>query len=210
MRKNIIQSGNKNSVGETVIQNDWFNGTIPANVQLGQNVFIDSSFGFSVFNSKHPDAMKMGFAAASYNLTVFATSKNGQIEIGDYSIVNGCNIICSQKIHIGKYVMIAWGTVIYDNYLSADLHKEERMNVLIKNANLDNREMPFSRASPVFIEDNVWIGFDAVIKPGTTIGRGSVIGSKAVISGKIKPYSVVVGNPGRIIKTLNPTDKDIL
>ncbi|MBT6837373.1 MAG: hypothetical protein HOA61_15155, partial [Bacteroidetes bacterium] len=83
MRKNIIQSGNKNSVGETVIQNDWFNGTIPANVQLGQNVFIDSSFGFSVFNSKHPDAMKMGFAAASYNLTVFATSKNGQIEIGD-------------------------------------------------------------------------------------------------------------------------------
>ena len=70
--------------------------------------------------------------------------------------------------------------------------------------------MPFSGSSAIIIEDNVWIGFDAIVKPGTTIGRGSVIGSKSVVSGDIPPYSVVVGNPGRIVKMLKPTDKEFL
>ena len=70
------------------------------------------------------------------------------------------------------------------------------------------RELPFSNSSPVHIEDNVWVGFDAIILPGTTIGRGSVIGSKSVVSGIIPEYSVVVGNPAKVIRQLEPTDKN--
>ena len=175
---------------------------------MGEDVYIDSSFGFAAFNSKNRVAMQMGFASSSYDRSTFVTADNGIIEIGDYSIINGCTIICTEKISIGDYVMVAWGAVIYDNHLASDLDSKERAKIISTQAMLENREMPFSGSSPITIEDNVWVGFDAIVKPGTTIGRGSIIGSKSVVSGNIPPYSVVVGNPGRVIKKIEPTDKN--
>lgn len=52
----------------------------------------------------------------------------------------------------------------------------------------------------IIIEDDVWIGQGAIILSGVTIGRGSVIGAGAVVAKDIPPYSIVVGNPGKVIK----------
>lgn len=54
---------------------------------------------------------------------------------------------------------------------------------------------------PVIIEDNVWIGARVCILPGVTIGEGSVIGACAVVPKSVPPYSVVIGNPARVVKT---------
>jgi maltose O-acetyltransferase len=54
----------------------------------------------------------------------------------------------------------------------------------------------------VIIEDNVWIGARVIILPGVTIGKGSTIGAGAVVSKNIPPYSVAVGNPARVVKSL--------
>ena len=208
MRKNLIQTGEKNEKDKVTIPYDWFRGSIPSNVQIGENSYIDTTFGFAAFNSRNPKAMIMGYASSCYDRATFITSGKGKIGIGNYSIINGCTLICSNQIIIGNYVMLAWGSVIYDNFLGSELSEKERAGLLIKNSNSELREMPFSSSSPVFIADNVWIGFDAIIKPGTTIGRGSVIGSKSVVSGIIPEYSVVVGNPARVIRKLEPNDKN--
>lgn len=51
------------------------------------------------------------------------------------------------------------------------------------------------------IEDDVWIGHSAIIAPSVrTIGRGSIIGAGAVVTKDIKPYSIVGGNPARLIR----------
>lgn len=52
----------------------------------------------------------------------------------------------------------------------------------------------------VVIEDDVWVGGGATILSGVTIGRGSVIGGAAVVVKDVPPYSVVVGNPARVVK----------
>ena len=52
----------------------------------------------------------------------------------------------------------------------------------------------------VNIEDDVWIGANAIILPGVTIGKGSVIGAGAVVTRDIPPYSIAVGVPAKIIK----------
>ncbi|MDH6235811.1 acyltransferase [Cryobacterium sp. CG_9.6] len=52
----------------------------------------------------------------------------------------------------------------------------------------------------VHIEDDVWVGGGATILHGVTIGRGSVIGAAAVVSRSVPPYSVVVGNPGVVVR----------
>ena len=66
--------------------------------------------------------------------------------------------------------------------------------------------MEFIKPQKVLIEENVWIGFEAVILPGVTIGRGSIIGAKTIVDQDVPPYSVVVGNPARVVKQLEATD----
>jgi acetyltransferase-like isoleucine patch superfamily enzyme len=52
----------------------------------------------------------------------------------------------------------------------------------------------------------VWIGFDACVLPGVTIGEGSVVGAKSVVNENVPPYTVVAGNPARVIRQLDRND----
>jgi virginiamycin A acetyltransferase len=50
------------------------------------------------------------------------------------------------------------------------------------------------------IGNDVWIGREAVIMPGVTVGDGAIIGTRAQVARDVPPYAIVVGNPGRIVK----------
>lgn len=56
---------------------------------------------------------------------------------------------------------------------------------------------------PVVIEDDVWISAHAVIMPGVTIGKGSVVGAGCVVTHDVAPLAIVVGVPGRKINERN-------
>ena len=53
----------------------------------------------------------------------------------------------------------------------------------------------------VVIEDNVWIGSQSVILPGSFIGEGTVVSSGSIVSGNFPKNSVLMGNPARVIKS---------
>lgn len=58
----------------------------------------------------------------------------------------------------------------------------------------------FVQGSTIVIENDVWIGHRAYIRPGVTIGTGAIIGAYAVVTRDVPPYAVVVGNPGRVVR----------
>lgn len=60
---------------------------------------------------------------------------------------------------------------------------------------------------PITVEDNVWIGGGAIILPGVRIGENSVIGGGAVVTRDIPASSVAVGNPAKVIKTLDANER---
>jgi lipopolysaccharide O-acetyltransferase len=60
------------------------------------------------------------------------------------------------------------------------------------------------RVAPVVIEDEVWIGEGAAILKGVRVGKRSVVGANAVVTRNVPAYSVVGGNPARVIKSFNP------
>jgi tetrahydrodipicolinate N-acetyltransferase len=62
-------------------------------------------------------------------------------------------------------------------------------------------------ATPVIVEDNVLIGANAVVLEGVRIGKGSVIGAGSIVVKDVPPNSVVVGSPGRVIKTIDDQTK---
>lgn len=53
---------------------------------------------------------------------------------------------------------------------------------------------------PVYIDDDVWIGARVIILPGITIGKGSILGAGSVVTKDVPPFSIVAGNPARIIR----------
>jgi len=50
------------------------------------------------------------------------------------------------------------------------------------------------------VGNDVWIGYDALIMPGVTVGNGAIIGSRSVVTKDVPPYSVVAGNPAEVVR----------
>ena len=208
MRKNFTQAGNKGGDNRTYLPGDWYAHGIPSNVSFGPNVFIDTSYGFAGFRSKQPDALIIGEASGCYDRASFTVGENGQVKVGKFCILNGSTIICNDKVFIGDHCMIAWGVVITDSWLEINSSLAERQNLLLNTAQNLNRDFPIRQAKQVIIEDNVWIGFDAVVLPGVRLGKGCVVGCKTVIDKDVPAYAVVAGSPARVIKFVTPDDTD--
>ena len=62
---------------------------------------------------------------------------------------------------------------------------------------------------PVRIEENVWIGAGAILLPGVTIGKNSVIGAGSVVTRDIPENVVAVGVPCRVLRPINDRDKQV-
>ena len=122
------------------------------------------------------------------------------ISIGNNVIINiNCTFVDCNKITIGNNVLIASNVQIYT--ATHPVNVAERLR---DNWTADSGKAFFrTYALPVTIEDNVWIGGGAIILPGVTIGKNSVIGAGSVVVKDIPANSVAVGNPCKVIRKLD-------
>ena len=180
------------------IPGDWFNGSIPSNIEVGEKTVTDSSFNFKHFFSKLPLGLNVGSNVTLWRTSI-ATELNGFIEIGDYCYITNASIIASEKITIGSRVFIAGGVTIVDS----DFHPVEpaaRLADIIALSPVgDKKNRPTIKPRPVVIEDDVWIGFNATILKGVTIGAGAVIAPGALVISNVPAGVTVAGNPAKPI-----------
>lgn len=120
-------------------------------------------------------------------------------DIGKYTYINNNCWIINSKIgsfcSIAGNVMIGGGKHPLDFVSTSPVFYSER-NILKRSFN----KIDFEEYDKTIIGNDVWIGSYAFIKGGVTIGHGSVIGAHAVVTKDIEPYSIVGGNPARVIK----------
>jgi acetyltransferase-like isoleucine patch superfamily enzyme len=180
------------------IPGDWFAGTIPSNIEVGENTVVDSAFCFKHYYSSLPVGLKIGNHVTFWR-TSLAAEENACIEIGDYCYIANASLVCSQKISIGNYVFIAGGVTIADS----DFHPvapAARLADTIALSPVGNRKKrPAIKVLPVIIEDDVWIGFNATILKGVRIGAGATIQPGAIVIEDVEPGAVVSGNPAKNI-----------
>lgn len=209
MRENIPTEIGAVSDGCLRLDHDWYAGGIPLNVSLGRDVYVDTSYGFAPFFSEQSPGLALGEATGAYDRATFMVGKKGRVNVGAYTVLNGTYIVCHEHIRIGSHCLIAWGSVITDTWLAADTSIDERRDVLHRAAADPLRCLAaIARPRPVTLEDNVWVGFDSVILPGVTLGRGAVVGCKTVITEDVPAYAVVVGDPARIVRYLERDDTE--
>ncbi len=66
------------------------------------------------------------------------------------------------------------------------------------------RRARWESAEPITIGDNVWLGGGVIVCPGVTIGENTVVGAGAVVTRDLPANVVAVGNPARVIRSLEP------
>ena len=121
---------------------------------------------------------------------------NPQFKIGDYSQIHqNCHITCAGNMTIGDNVVITANVTITDI-----VHPYTDIEVPINQQKL--------KVKNVSIGDQTYIYNNAVIMPGVKIGKHCIIGTHSVVYEDIPDYSVVVGNPGRVIKQYNSETKN--
>ena len=59
-----------------------------------------------------------------------------------------------------------------------------------------------SKVKPVILEEGCWIGANAILLPGVRIGRNAVVGAGSIVTKSVPDYTVVAGNPARVIKSV--------
>ena len=125
---------------------------------------------------------------ANSTIEDFSTINNGvgEVIIGDRSRIGMSNVIIG-PVYIGNDVILAQNVV-----MSGLNHGYEDVNIPPKDQKVTT--------SPIYIEDEVWIGANVSIVAGVTIGKHSVIAAGSVVTKNVPQYSISVGNPARVIK----------
>lgn len=115
-----------------------------------------------------------------------------EIIIGDGTWVGkNCSIAAIDKVEIGKDVLFAGHVHITDHS-----HGYEDPDIPIW-------KQPLISKGPVIIEDQCWLGFSCEILSGVHIGKHSIVAARAVVTKDVPPYSIVAGNPARVVKQYN-------
>ena len=137
---------------------------------------------------------------------LFLFTHDGKIEIGKNCYIGEkTGIRSANSIKIGNEVIIADDVNIYDtdaHSLNYVLRHKHFVEVAILNNLIKDTKYLDIKSAPVVIEDHVWIGFNVGILKGVTIGKGAIIGAGSVLTEDVEPFTIVAGNPAKIIKRL--------
>jgi acetyltransferase-like isoleucine patch superfamily enzyme len=149
---------------------------------IGEDAFIERNVEFL----RHPERVSLGsHVIVKEGARLCPTNPSADVSIGDWTTVGYHTFIfASMSVTVGSDCLIAPFCYLVDSN-----HGLKRSSLI--------REQPLS-ASPIVIEDDVWLGVGVTVLRGVRIGRGAVIGAGAVVSSDVPQYAIVSGNPAAI------------
>ncbi len=155
----------------------------------GKNSFISKSTRMDVFPFKN-----------------FSLGRHSTIE--DFSCINNAmgDVLIGRKSRIGLGNTIIGPVTIGNNVNIAQNVVMSGLNHGYEDIALPPREQKCN-TSLISIENDCWIGANSTITAGVRIGKHSVVAAGSVVTKNVPPFSIVAGNPARIIKQYNPSSK---
>lgn len=163
-------------------------------------------------HEKAPD-LNMIHPIAGYDKEIYVkpTIQNPNITVGDFTYIADSEFEShvtnfypwsKDKLIIGKFCQIATGV----EFIMNDANHQMSAVSTFPFYTLDGWDMEAPLASDMpfkgntVIGNDVWIGQNAVILPGVNIGDGAIIGANSVVDSNIAPYTIVAGNPAKVIR----------
>jgi virginiamycin A acetyltransferase len=182
-----------------------------------KNIFLDtkSDVNFNILLSKkdfnYPVKIidsKCNFESIGEGCVISEARCYGEIVLGKFVTITGPGTIIKslkEKIYIGSFTSIGQNVCIVDfNHSFGRVSSSFISHLLLKESYLND----IQTKGPVIIGEDVWIGSNTVILPGITIGRGSIVGAGSIVTKDVPKYSVVFGNPAKIVS--RRFEKDVI
>ncbi|MEZ7195907.1 CatB-related O-acetyltransferase [Pseudodesulfovibrio karagichevae] len=171
-------------------------------------------------NTRHPMVLPDGTVVKTV-VNLNQVIDHPRMEIGDFSYYSNFNPVedyaaaiapylfplSPERLVIGRFVQIAHGAVFVTSSANHATHGFSTYPfwnfTMTPETGFDEVKALFNmpgRKGDTVIGNDVWIGMEAVVMPGVTIGDGAIIGARAVVSRDVAPYTVVAGNPAREVR----------
>jgi len=171
------------------LDHDWYPRPLPDNFEVGERSWVYSSFAFVHHAARLPSAVRVGHDTGIYNGTFFDLGPHAEVVIGDYCTLVGVIMRTNARVQIGDFTFLAHEVVLADTPFAIPPGPENAPAAI---------RIPTSD-SAIVLGENCWVGMGAVLLAGTHLGEGCVVGAGAVVNFAAPPFSILAGNPARII-----------
>lgn len=166
---------------------------IGGNQNFGSKTIIGIADGSTKSDIVLDDHCEVFGRVISYN--------NGKIYIGKWAkIGHNSTILCTNKVSIGNDTAIATGVMIIDNN-THPINPDDRRYMRHTPHGSYERKSLHADSKPIIIGENVWIGTNARINKGVTIGDNSIIAAGSIVTKDVPANAIAAGNPAKIVKT---------
>lgn len=149
------------------------------------SVFFFRPFSLNIFNSWRIFVLRVFGAKIGKGSVIYSSAKilsPWNLEVGDRTCIGP-----GVKFHIGKVIIGSAVTISQWTYICTGSHDISTLRMLFI-------------SKPIIIKDFAWVGAEAFIGMGVTIGEGAVVGARACVFKDVEPWTVVGGNPAKFIK----------
>jgi NDP-sugar pyrophosphorylase family protein len=175
----------------------WDYRSLPKNVRIGTNCFIEREASFKRFRSVQKSGLILGDGVIVYTWTEFNIEPEGSLIVGDESILVGAVFMCAEKIRIGKRVVISYNVTIADSDFHPIEPEARKIDARLNAPFAEKLSRPHFVTKSVEIEDDVKIGVGAIILKGVHIGQRAIVQAGAVVSKNVPRGATVAGNPAQ-------------
>ena len=153
-------------------------------------------------NTKDKSKISLGNNAHVHG-TLMVFPYGGEITIGNNCYVGDLSRIWSaEKIEIGNDVLISHNV----NIIDTNAHESDALERAINGREILKNGLPKEKgnvsSAPIIIHDNAWINFNSIILKGVTIGEGAIVAAGSVVTKDVPAFTLVAGNPAKVIKKL--------
>ena len=174
-------------------------------VQIGHDTRLERA----ALMARDPAGCSLTIGSESCIEAVIAFERaNAQIRIGSRTHVgSGTLLAAAQLIEIGDDVLVAFDVLITDHNSHSLCFAERSSDV--REWIRDRKDWTHVPLVPVRISNKAWIGARAIILKGVNIGEGAVVGAGSVVTKDVPDWTIVAGNPARIIRPLTAEERRV-
>jgi acetyltransferase-like isoleucine patch superfamily enzyme len=169
---------------------------------------------FAAQRLRHPHVDLQGMVFFGRRVELAAAPHHGRLSLGPWCWIGNDNKLRAHEgnVRLGPKVVLGRDNVV-NAYLDVEIGADTLLGDWIYVCDFDHAhdrlDVPIRKQgivkSPVRIGADVWVGEKASILRGADIGAGSVIASQALVKGPVPPFSIVVGTPGRVLRSRLPS-----